>query len=146
MTTFLFAYRAAKDYQGTSGTAEEWRAWFESLGSDVEEIGNPVFERGSVGDTGSETVLGGYSLITADSLAAATELAKGCRHWDTAEASRSARPRSTPNSGRRRRPRLAEWPDPGPSRAQTSREGAKLSVSAVGEGVGALPTSGRSNA
>jgi hypothetical protein len=78
MPTFLFAYRAAKHYQGTPATAEEWRAWFESLGSDVEEIGNPVFDRGSVGDTGPETVLGGYSLITADSLAAATELAKGC--------------------------------------------------------------------
>jgi hypothetical protein len=78
MTTFLFAYRAAKDYQGTSATAEEWRAWFESLGGNVEEIGNSVFDRGSVGDTGPETVLGGHSLIRADSLAEATELAKGC--------------------------------------------------------------------
>lgn len=41
-------------------------------------MGNPVFERITVGSSPGETVLGGYSLITAEDLEAAVALAKGC--------------------------------------------------------------------
>jgi hypothetical protein len=53
-------------------------AWFEKLGGAVVDPGNPVGARSSLGNCGSGSVLGGYSLITADDLEAAVTLAKGC--------------------------------------------------------------------
>ena len=55
-----------------------WNSWFQELGSHVVDAGNPVFERSTLGSTDTDTVLGGYSLISAESLDAAVELARGC--------------------------------------------------------------------
>jgi hypothetical protein len=58
-----------------------WTDWFGSIGAGVVDAGNPfgpsksVAKGGSVGDGGSAT---GYSILTADSLDAAVEHAKGC--------------------------------------------------------------------
>jgi len=79
MSTYLFTYRAPKGY--TAGSAEsiaEWRAFFAGLGGSLAERGNPVFERTTRGDCGAGTVLGGYSLVTADDLESAATLAKAC--------------------------------------------------------------------
>lgn len=79
MATFVFAYRAPKDY--TPGSPEKtaaWSGWFASLGASVQDVGNPVVRRTSVGQCGDETVLGGYSLVTAEDLESAVILAKGC--------------------------------------------------------------------
>jgi hypothetical protein len=79
MPKFLFAYRAPKDYKpGSADTMAAWNGWFESMGADVVSVGNPVFERSTLGNCAADTVLGGYSLVTADGLEAAVELAKGC--------------------------------------------------------------------
>jgi hypothetical protein len=40
--------------------------------------GNPAFERSTLGNCGADTPLGGYTLVTADDLAAAVVLAEGC--------------------------------------------------------------------
>jgi hypothetical protein len=62
MATYAFTYRAPKDYTpGSVETMAAWSAWFESMGAQLRDYGNPVFDRRTVGDTGSETVLGGYS-------------------------------------------------------------------------------------
>jgi len=60
-----------------------WGAWFGSLGDAVAQPGNPFGGSLSVGGDGAvaegaASGLGGYSVLSADSLAAAAELAKGC--------------------------------------------------------------------
>lgn len=79
MTTFLLAYRAPKDYVvGQEDNVAAWRAFFRDLGDHIADLGNPVFERAVVGASAADTVLGGYSLITADDLDEAAALAHGC--------------------------------------------------------------------
>lgn len=59
----------------------EWTAWFEQLGDSVIDGGNPfgpaktISPDGSVADGGT---LGGYTIISADSLDDAVAKAKGC--------------------------------------------------------------------
>ncbi len=58
-----------------------WMSWFGDLGDAVADMGNPfgpsksVAQGGSVGGGGDAT---GYTILTADSLDAAVEHAKGC--------------------------------------------------------------------
>jgi len=79
MSSYVFVYRAPKDYDGGSIDAfAAWQAWFEELGASLVDAGNPVFSRETVGESSSDTVLGGYSLITAADLEEAVALAQGC--------------------------------------------------------------------
>jgi hypothetical protein len=80
MSTFLFAYRAPKGYgPGDPDVADAWGAWFARVGADVfADVGNPIFRRESVGSPVADTELGGYSLVTADSLQEALKVAEGC--------------------------------------------------------------------
>ena len=80
MSTFLIANRAPKNYRGSADAMAAWNAWFEKLGANLVDRGNPVFERRTLGNCGADTVLGGYTLVTADNLAAAVALAEGCPH------------------------------------------------------------------
>lgn len=60
-----------------------WGAWYGQLGAAVVDGGNPfgpsaaVSAAGEIRD-GAPSGLSGYSVISADSLQAATEMAKGC--------------------------------------------------------------------
>ena len=60
-----------------------WGAWFGTLGPAIVDAGNPfgpsksVAADGAVSD-GGRSSLTGYTVLSADSLAAAAELAKGC--------------------------------------------------------------------
>lgn len=62
---------------------EAWGAWFGGLGAAVVDGGNPfgpacsIAADGAVSD-GGDAGLSGYSVLSADSLAAAAEMAKGC--------------------------------------------------------------------
>jgi hypothetical protein len=64
---------------------QAWGGWFGNLGDKIVDAGNPFAEHakslsnGSVHDgaVGSPPATG-YSILTADSLSAAAELAKGC--------------------------------------------------------------------
>jgi hypothetical protein len=78
MSTFVFVYRTPKDYVGSPDAIAVWNAWFDSLGGGLVDRGNPVFTREVVGVSGDATMLGGYSLVTADDMEAAVGLAKGC--------------------------------------------------------------------
>jgi hypothetical protein len=79
MPTYLFAYRTPKDFAPSTDQAGAWMSWFGELGPDVvADIGNPTFTRESVGAPAGETDLGGYSLLTADSLTDALAIAQGC--------------------------------------------------------------------
>ena len=78
MNTYVFAYRTPKDAAGSPDAMSVWMSWFEQLGSHVVDHGNPIFARTTLGNTDGGTVLGGYSLISAESLDAATALARSC--------------------------------------------------------------------
>lgn len=86
MANYLLAYKgggmAATDAEREAAMAA-WGAWFGNLGAAVVDAGNPfgpsgtVSADGSVSD-GAPSGLTGYSVVSADSLAAAGALAKGC--------------------------------------------------------------------
>ena len=86
MGKYLLAYKgggmATTDAEREAAMAA-WGGWFGSLGQAVIDPGNPfvasaaVTPGGSVSD-GVAAGLTGYSILNADSLAAAGELAKGC--------------------------------------------------------------------
>src|SRR6185436_12222882 len=64
---------------------QAWGAWYERLGSAVVDGGNPftpvaksIASDGTVGDGPIGTPASGYTIIAADSLNAAVDLAKGC--------------------------------------------------------------------
>ena len=61
---------------------EAWMGWFGEISSSVVDMGNPFGASAAVGSDGSSaevtTGLGGYSILSADSIAAASTLAKGC--------------------------------------------------------------------
>jgi|SRR5579864_775745 len=64
---------------------EAWGAWFGKLGDRVVDAGNPfgqhaksISNGGSVHDGAVGTPASGYSIIKADSLNQAADLAKGC--------------------------------------------------------------------
>ena len=63
---------------------DSWIAWFGTLGDAVVDGGNPFGPAKSVSGKGVKdggvSNLGGYSLISAPSLDAACELAKGCQN------------------------------------------------------------------
>ena len=78
MPTYLIANRPRKNSAPSENAMAEWNAWFDALGVNLVDRGNPAFTRRTVGNTGADTVLGGYTLVKADDLAGAVALAKGC--------------------------------------------------------------------
>jgi hypothetical protein len=92
MANYLFAYSGgngvAADEATRNAQMAKWGQWFGQLGSAVVDGGAPtgaaktVSTGGSVSDGGSRG-LTGYSIISADSLDSAVELAKGCPALET---------------------------------------------------------------
>jgi hypothetical protein len=79
MAKFVFIYRPPKNYApGSDDATAAWMAWFGALGANIVDPGDQVFERTAVGGVVADSDLGGYSVITADDLASARELANGC--------------------------------------------------------------------
>lgn len=85
MSKFVLAYTGGSMAQTEAeqqAAMEKWGAWFGGLGAAVTDMGNPfgastaVASDGSVTDAGA--ALTGYSIIEADTLAAAADLAKTC--------------------------------------------------------------------
>jgi hypothetical protein len=86
MANYLLAYKgggmAATDAEREASMAA-WGNWFGTLGPAIVDAGNPfgpsasVSSGGSISD-GASSGLTGYSVLSADSLAAASDLAKGC--------------------------------------------------------------------
>jgi hypothetical protein len=86
MANYLLAYKggsmAATDEEREAATAA-WVGWFGQLGQAVVDPGNPfgpaatVTNGGSVSD-GATSAITGYSVLSADSLAAASGLVKDC--------------------------------------------------------------------
>lgn len=83
MPMFVLAYRNRPGYIPTPQTQAAWHAWFGSMGDQLADMGKPVIAEAALGNCSREsTEMGGYSLIEADDLEAATAIAKGCPHLD----------------------------------------------------------------
>ncbi|HUR86183.1 MAG TPA: YciI family protein [Solirubrobacteraceae bacterium] len=86
MGNYLLAYTGGsrpESEEEQQAAMAAWGAWFHSLGEAVVDGGAPFGGSASLnGDggvsEGGTSGLTGYSVLTADSLDAATELAKGC--------------------------------------------------------------------
>jgi hypothetical protein len=85
MANYLLAYTGGSMAQTEAereAAMAKWGQWFQTLGPAVVNPGNPLGASASVAATGrdgaAKTGLSGFSIIAADSLDAASELAKGC--------------------------------------------------------------------
>lgn len=87
MPKYVLAYHGGGDMPETAEEQEQeladWLAWFGELGDAVIDIGNPISGSVTVGpdrnvSEGGANQLSGYSLIKADHLDAAVEMAQGC--------------------------------------------------------------------
>jgi hypothetical protein len=79
MSTFLFSYPTPKAYTaGSPDNVAAWTTWFQGMGANLVDAGKPVVERRTLGNCPLDSLQGGYSLVTADDIEAAVELAEGC--------------------------------------------------------------------
>ena len=80
MAKFVYLYtggQMAETPEAQEQAMQAWGAWFGSLGDVVTDMGNPFGASATVGAESGPAV-GGYSIVTADSLAAAQTLTDGC--------------------------------------------------------------------
>ncbi len=88
MANFVLLYSGGSMPESEAEQAavmQAWTAWFGRLGSALVDGGNPftgqaksIASNGKVSDSPVGTMANGYSILKADSLGAAVELAKGC--------------------------------------------------------------------
>ena len=87
MADFVLLYRGGsmpETEEARAAAMDAWTSWFATLGSAVKDPGNPFSETaksisgdGAIADVAAGTA-SGYSIIEADTLDAAVDLAKGC--------------------------------------------------------------------
>jgi len=87
MANYLLVYHGggmAATEEARAESMAAWGRWFQNLGEAIVDGGNPVAHavtlsgNGPASDGGGSNPATGYSVLKADSLAAATELARGC--------------------------------------------------------------------
>jgi YCII-related domain len=86
MSSYVFAYAGGRRPQTDREAAAQmpvWESWFATLGGAIEQPGDPFGPAVTVSADGSCTTgaagdLGGYTVVRANSLADAADLAKGC--------------------------------------------------------------------
>ncbi len=90
MSEYLFAYHGGKKPGSPEEGAkqmEKWKAWVGGLGDAMVNPGTPLgmsktVSSGGVSDDGGSNPLCGYSIVKADSMDAALEIAKGCPYLE----------------------------------------------------------------
>ncbi len=86
MPQYLFVYHGGHtptDPAEIEATMAAWGAWFGGMGDALDIPGNPVGQSYTVSsdgvvDNGGANPASGFTVIKADSIDAATEMAKGC--------------------------------------------------------------------
>lgn len=88
MARYMFKYVGGmmmEDEEARNREMRAWEAWFHSMGEAVVEAGAPFLPQGkrvdaagSISDTPTAAMASGYSIVEADSLAAALEMAGKC--------------------------------------------------------------------
>jgi len=89
MTRFVIAYHGGRKFETPQEGAAymaKWKAWMGDLGDAMVDPGMPLgagklISANGVSDRGAD-LLTGFSIVTADSLEAALELARQCPHLD----------------------------------------------------------------
>ncbi len=86
MAKYLLLYRGGEmpeTPEAQAAVMQAWESWFTSAGAAIADPGNPftpmsktVGADGSISD--GPAAASGYTLVEADSLGAATDIAKGC--------------------------------------------------------------------
>ncbi len=90
MSNYVFAYHGGKKPESPEeGTIlmVKWKAWVGGLGDAVVNPGSPLgmsktVSFDGVSDDGGSNPLSGFSIVKADSMDAALEMAKGCPHLE----------------------------------------------------------------
>lgn len=90
MPAYVLAYYGEPRFEGVDTCARhmaKWGAWISGLGDALVNPGTPLGEpetvgRDGVSDGGRSNRLTGFSLVRADSMDAALEMAKGCPHLE----------------------------------------------------------------
>ena len=92
MANYLLVYHGGAAPASDAEREEQtraWTGWFTGMGAGTVDRGNPtaasntVANDGSVSSGGGANPITGYSILSADSLDAASSLAKGCPHLAT---------------------------------------------------------------
>jgi hypothetical protein len=82
MNMYLLTFRGQPDREPPAGAEEKWGAWFAELGSSVaspgSRVGDHVTVAGEAPGDPATAVVTGFMMVTADSLAGAEDLARGC--------------------------------------------------------------------
>jgi hypothetical protein len=79
MPSYLFVYRSPQEYQPDPEAMADWQSWFSELSGSIVDAGQPVFgNRRALGDERCETLIRGYSVVSAPDVDVAAELAQGC--------------------------------------------------------------------
>ena len=86
MPKFVFAYHggnAPENPEEGARVMAAWQAWMNGLGDAIVDPGNPVgmsktVTGSGVENNGGSNPISGYTLVNADSMDAAIEMAKGC--------------------------------------------------------------------
>lgn len=90
MAEFIFAYhggRPPKTAEEGAAFKTRWRAWADEIGDAFVHPGSTIGKSWTVSasgasDDGGPNPLSGYSIITADNIEAALDIAKSCPHVD----------------------------------------------------------------
>ncbi len=90
MSNYIFAYHGGKKPETPEEGAEmmaKWNAWLDGLGDAIVNPGTPLgmsktVSAGGVADDGGSNPLSGFSVIEADSMEAALDMAKSCPFLD----------------------------------------------------------------
>ncbi len=86
MPDYIFAYHGGKKPESPEDGAKmmaEWQAWIADLGDTMVNPGTPLgksrtVSADGVADDGGSNPIMGYSVVQADGIDAAVEIAKGC--------------------------------------------------------------------
>ncbi len=86
MPDYIFAYHGGKKPESPEEGAKmmaKWHAWIADLGDTMVNPGTPLgksrtVSADGVADDGGSNPLAGYSVVQADSIDAAVEIARGC--------------------------------------------------------------------
>jgi hypothetical protein len=78
MTKFLYSFREPKDRTPTADSVAAWSVWYQAIGADLVDPGNPARDATVIGNCGNQSTLCGFSVVVADDLDAAIARARGC--------------------------------------------------------------------
>jgi hypothetical protein len=90
MPNYVIAYHGGRKFGSPEEGAKhmaKWKDWVGALGDAVVNPGTPLrnsrtVSSGGVSDDGGANPLIGFSIVKADSMAAALEVARGCPHLE----------------------------------------------------------------